>query len=342
MDRLPIALQNTYLDLLGRLEDARVAGRAPPDTFVSKLVKGRRYWYIQPATTSAAPRRQTYIGPETPALLARMEANQRLRVDADERAMLVRTLQASRSFPPLPGAIGRALSAMADAGVFRLRAVLVGTVAFHAYAAMLGIKLGQASFTTEDVDVAQFRSISIAVEDETPDMLNILRQVDPDYEALPSLYPMAPPTRYRTRGVKVEFLTPMRGPQEMQPVALPSLGTGAEPLRYLDYLIYEEQPAALLFGAGILVNVPSPARFVWHKLILSQVRTTDRQKARKDILQAQTLLPVLAEDRPYELRSAWKDLATDGRVTWQETAKAGIAAMDPQVANLARDLIQSA
>ncbi|MFC7556616.1 hypothetical protein ACFQU7_40495 [Pseudoroseomonas wenyumeiae] len=67
---------------------------------MSKLVKGRRYWYIQPSTTSAAPRRQTYIGPETPALLARMEANQRLRVDADERAMLVRTLQASRSFPP--------------------------------------------------------------------------------------------------------------------------------------------------------------------------------------------------------------------------------------------------
>ncbi|MFC7557709.1 GSU2403 family nucleotidyltransferase fold protein [Pseudoroseomonas wenyumeiae] len=98
----------------------------------------------------------------------------------------------------------------------------------------------------------------------------------------------------------------------------------------------------LLFGAGILVNVPSPARFVWHKLILSQVRTSDRQKARKDILQAQTLLPVLAEDRPYELRSAWRELATDGRVTWQETAKAGIAAMDPQVANFARDLIQSA
>jgi hypothetical protein len=46
MDRLPIALQNTYLDLLSRLEDARVAGRAPPDPFVSKLVKGRRYWYI--------------------------------------------------------------------------------------------------------------------------------------------------------------------------------------------------------------------------------------------------------------------------------------------------------
>ncbi|MFC7557576.1 GSU2403 family nucleotidyltransferase fold protein, partial [Pseudoroseomonas wenyumeiae] len=44
---------------------------------------------------------------------------------------------------PLPGAIGRALSAMADAGAFRLRAVLVGTVAFHAYAAMLGIKLAK-------------------------------------------------------------------------------------------------------------------------------------------------------------------------------------------------------
>ncbi len=75
----------------------------------------------------------------------------------------------------------------------------------------------------------------------------------------------------------------MRGPTEDAPADLPALGTGAQPLRFLDYLIYHEQPAAILYGSGALVNVPDPARYAWHKLIISQRRMVNREKVRKDI-----------------------------------------------------------
>lgn len=88
---------------------------------------------------------------------------------------------------------------------------------------------------------------------------------------------------YLCGSVKVEFLTPMRGPTEDAPADLPALGTGAQPLRFLDYLIYHEQPAAILYGSGALVNVPDPARYAWHKLIISQRRMVNREKVRKDI-----------------------------------------------------------
>ena len=59
MDRLPIALQNTYSDLLSRLEDARIAGHGrQAGSFVRKVVKGRAYWYHQPARGAGGGRRQ--------------------------------------------------------------------------------------------------------------------------------------------------------------------------------------------------------------------------------------------------------------------------------------------
>jgi hypothetical protein len=36
-----------------------------------------------------------------------------------------------------------------------------------------------------------------------------------------------------------------------QPQALPALQTDAQPLRFLDYLIHEPEPAVLLHNAGI-------------------------------------------------------------------------------------------
>jgi hypothetical protein len=49
-------------------------------------------------------------------------------------------------------------------------------------------------------------------------------------------------------------------------------GVNAQPLELLDYLIKGSVEVAVLFGAGILVNVPSPAKFAVHKLAVSQLR----------------------------------------------------------------------
>lgn len=44
------------------------------------------------------------------------------------------------------------------------------------------------------------------------------------------------------------------------PVMLKGLNVAAEPVRFLDYLIEQSQPAAVPVGSGLLIRVPDPAR----------------------------------------------------------------------------------
>jgi hypothetical protein len=197
------------------------------------------------------------------------------------------------------------------------------------------------SFATEDIDVAQFRSISIAVDDTTPEVIDTLRKIDPKFHPVARLDPQSPSTNYVGGGVKVEFLTPMRGPNEDTPANLTALGTGAQPLRFLDYLIYREQPAAVLHGSGVLVNVPDPVRYAWHKLIISQRRTANREKARKDLSQAQTLFDALVSDQAGDVRAMWDELAGPGRKPWQELALLGLEGVSAEVRSRVLGLIDT-
>jgi hypothetical protein len=339
--RIPIAFQNTYSDLLARLQDASLAAHArEPGGFVAKTVKGRRYWYRQaPRDPETGRQRQTYVGPETPDLLAGIAEHVRWVDDARERRDLVRSLVAGGGVPAPPAAFGRVIEALAEAGVFRLRGVLVGTAAFQTYAPMLGIRLGSAVLATADIDVAQFRSISVAVEDRVPPMLATLRAIDPAFRPISKPLHGEAPIAFTGAGLRVEFLTPMRGPDEDAPAPLPALGTASQPLRFLDYLIYRELPAVILHGAGVLVRVPDPARYAWHKCLVSQRRVVDREKARKDLLQAEALFEVLAVDRPGDVKDYWEELAMPGRVRWQEIARAGLEGVSAPVRELVLRLI---
>lgn len=59
------------------------------------------------------------------------------------------------------------------------------------------------------------------------------------------------------------------------------------------------------FDIGILVNVPDPARFAVHKLVISQRRPTAfAAKSAKDLDQAQQLLEVLLDIRPGAILAA--------------------------------------
>ena len=72
-------------------------------------------------------------------------------------------------------------------------------------------------------------------------------------------------TQYVSRsGYKVEFLPPNRGSEDYagRPAPMPALGgTAAQPLRFLDFLIYQPIRAVLLYGAGVTVNVAAPERY---------------------------------------------------------------------------------
>ena len=341
--QLPLVLQTAYADLLDKLQDDAIAAHVDSGgSFVSKTVKGRRYWYVQ-SRDAAGKLHQAYVGAETPQLLQRIQ-RRRATTDAERvRRDIVRALVRGGAAPAVPANVGRVLAALADSGVFRLRAVLVGTVAFLTYGPMLEFRLSGAAAMTEDIDLAQFRAIADAVEDRAPPVLETLQQVEPSFRPitrplhkLPDSYISDGPTR-----LKIEFLTPMRGPQEDAPALLPALQTGSQPLRYLDYLIYQERPAAILHGGGVLVNVPEPARYAWHKLIVAQVRRQP-EKVPKDLQQAQTLLDVLLSRAPDDIGDAFAELAGARRRHWQKHALEGLDRLDVRVRDAVRQLIGKA
>ena len=79
----------------------------------------------------------------------------------------------------------------------------------------------------------------------------------------------------------------------------------AEPVRLLEYLIEDSQPAAVPHGAGLLVRVPHAGRFAIHKLVVAQRRPViTATKSRRDISQAAALIDCLREMRPGDIRLA--------------------------------------
>jgi hypothetical protein len=107
---------------------------------------------------------------------------------------------------------------LARSGVFRLRSVLVGTVAYQVYPAMLGIRLPGVLLQTSDVDVAQFTSVSIATGDETPPMIHVLRSADKSFREIANITGYGSATSYVAKGgVRVDFVTPNEGPDTDAP-----------------------------------------------------------------------------------------------------------------------------
>jgi hypothetical protein len=321
-------MQTIYAELLERCASAAFGESFPGNgAFVSKTIKGRRYWYFQ--LPSNKGRTQRYVGPETPELLERIAHHKDRKDDERERRALVSTLVRSFGLPrPIPE-IGNTVAALANAGVFRLRGVLVGTVAYQTYSAMLGVKLPNPTLQTGDIDIAQFKNVSIAVEDQTPPALDVLKEIDKTFRPVPHVSGEGHITSYAAKsGIRVDFLTPIVGDDTDKPQPLPAFQTDAQPIRFLDYLIYEPQPAVILHDAGVCVYVPAPERYAVHKLIVARRRREGAAKRDKDILQAGALLDVLAQKRPFELKSAWKEAIERGP-TWRQLILEGMTLIKP-------------
>jgi hypothetical protein len=334
----PLVLQTTYAELLDRCARVAFVDPFPTDgTFTPKTVRGRRYWYFQLPTK--AGRGQKYVGPETPELMNRIEYHQQVVADDRERRSLVSTLVRSFGMPqPIPE-IGNIVATLAKAGVFRLRGVLVGTVAYQTYSAMLGQKLAIATLQTGDVDIAQFQNVSVAVKDQIPPMLEILKEADKTFRAVPTIHGAQVTTYAAKGGLRVDFLTPNEGRDTDKPQRLPSLQTDAQPLRFLDYLIHDPEPAVLLHGAGVYVNVPAPQCFAIHKLMIARRRREGAAKRDKDVQQAEALFSLLLKKRRHELKSAWKEADKRGK-EWRRLLKEGLDDLTPSLRdNLLNDIV---
>ncbi len=317
-----LTVQTTYAELLDRCRITAFQDAFPKDgAFVPKIVKEKRYWYFQ--QKSDAGREQKYVGPETPELLEQISQHKQARDDERERRVLASTLVRSFGMPRPIKEIGNIVAALAKAGVFRLRGILVGTVAYQVYPPMLGVRLPQAILQTGDVDIAQFRNISVAVEERTPPVLDLLKNVDETFRPVAHLHQKNVTSYIAKGGLRVDFLTPNEGADTDVPQSLPAFQTDAEPLRFLDFLIYDPEPAVLLHDAGVYVLVPSPQRFAIHKLIVARRRKQGTAKQDKDVQQSGALLDVLNDKRPFELKTAWEE-AYDRGATWQSLLREGL------------------
>jgi hypothetical protein len=319
-----LVIQTVYAELRERcMADAFAAAFAESGSFVSKKVRGKNYWYFQ--EPAGKGRAQKYVGPETPELLEHIAAHRQARDDLSERRALVSTLVRSFGLPRPAAQIGAVLGALSNAGIFRLRAVLVGTIAYQTYSAMLGIRLPSAALQTGDIDIAQFSNVSVAIGEKAQPPLEILKAVDSSFRDVPSQGDSRKSTAYIAKaGLRVEFLTPNLGADSSKPKTLAALQTAAEPLRFLDFLIHEPEQAVILHDTGILVAVPQPERYAVHKLIVSQRRSAGSAKREKDIRQAQILLDILVQRHPDALRRIWDEAFARGRA-WREHVLAGLA-----------------
>lgn len=329
--RLPVSLHTLYADLVdrswsGSYRELFQAGGSP----YKRSIKGHDYWYLKMPMVDGKRGRDRYLGPDKEDVRRRVEEHQDLKAVRKERMDMVRALRNARL--PVPDPLsGNILSALSEAGVFRLRAVVVGTVAFQVYGPLLGVRFENTAGQTGDLDIAQFYSISISVDDEIEgDLLSKLKEVDNRFEAIPSPLGGRRAMRYAIRVAgqeqfAVDLLCPLRGPDRGSLTTLKALQGDAQLLRYLDFLIYGEINAVALHGIGVPINVPRPERYAIHKLIVSRMRINtshSQAKARKDLAQARALIEVLFEDRPYELEEAWNDAISRGP-KWAEKLAQG-------------------
>lgn len=97
----------------------------------------------------------------------------------------------------------------------------------------------------------------------------------------------------------------------------------AQAVPFLDFLIGESIDGVVLSPNQIIpVKLPSPERFLIHKLFSSQSRKTDRDKAGKDLEQAAVLAAALEEEAPGSLGDAFRRMPSAGREKVKRAARA--------------------
>ncbi len=339
----PAETQTLYAELSERLRALEAARSFASLTgvFAKKRVSSADYWYFK-TSEGAAGQREYFVGVdnrETHAVMknyaaGRAEARASM-AQIDRLCAMLR--QGGALLTDTPSA--RVIAALASAGVFRLGAVLVGTHAFIALGNVLGVRW-QSGLRTQDIDLAANRVLHVAVPQTEADLPRALDALNMGFLPVPGLNPKQHETSFKVRGqtLRLDLLTPARGPRDGKPVIIRRLKAVAQPLELLDYLLEAPVAVPLVNSGASLVNVPDPARFALHKLMVSGRRQAFEQtKAGKDRQQAAEIIEVLYEDRRGDLGLAIAALNKRPEA-WRTRLRRELARL-PKELNTARTLI---
>lgn len=331
MKTIDLMYQTMLAELGQRSLDAAWTAVFPSEgRFTPANIKGRKYWYFDiPDGHGSTTRR--YVGSaDDPDIAQRVADHTRDKDDLRARRRMVNSLTREGGMIAPDAMSGDIVEALADGGLFRLRGVLIGTVAFQCYSGLLGVRLPMAAILTGDADIAQDYAISREVEDSLPPIVELLQGVDPSFRPVPHRSGGEASSAFQNAaGYRVEFLTSNRGSDDYidHPAKMPALGgASADPLRFLDFLIREPVRTMLLHRSGVPVVVPDPSRYAVHKLIVASRRHIDGQgpaKREKDVRQAALLFEALHQTRrSSDLALVYNEAWRRGPA-WQEAISAG-------------------
>lgn len=334
---LGAAAQTAYAELY-ELTQAAEAARSP--ALVSgnvgyKTIRGRRYAYWAFKEIDGR-KREYYLGPEGPAIAAIEAARVR---GAPTLAAISRQAAASVAHgcvatPPKHFRIAKRL---AEYQFFRAGALLVGTHAFIAIGNQLGIAWGSGTRTL-DLDFGHSGpggNVALAL----PANLKVntgdaLRSLEMGF--LPALGGTKGLTSHyvseREPELRIDFLTSMR--RIDAPVIAPDLGIELSPLKFFEYLLVSPTQGVLIDrNDACIINLPDPARYGLHKLIVAAERGVRNPKHDKDILQALALIEWHLARAPDALAEAWSDLVRRGP-GWLKRARSSMTFAPKQAADV--------
>jgi hypothetical protein len=324
--RYPEDTQTLYSELLalllareGNREWSHLAG-----TFTEKTVAGIDYVYFQYSDVGGK-RRQFSIGRRTPATDAIIATYGKGRDDHDaDLAPIERLARLLRpaGLATVPHPVARVIDALADAGVFRLGGVLVGTYAFVLIGNGMGVHWPAGAWRTQDIDVAGHLTVATpALDADVPKALDSLKM---GFVPVPELDPRHASTSFKVRGkpLRVDLITP-GSDAATRPIFIPRFNAAAAPIKFLSLLLEDAQPAVAVSNGATLVTIPAPARYALHKLLISQTRSAAQQtKSRKDLHQAALLLEVLGADRPEDIEAIARVFASSGKAVTSKVVRA--------------------
>lgn len=289
---------------------------------------GVRFWVRQYYDFERRKRDQYIVAHDAPDAETRLNDLKRRVEDAQDVIRMVRLLAREGYLTTTPRHFAT-LAAVANAGLFRAGALLVGTHAYAAIVNRLGIRAE--SFTTEDIDLARNGRLSLA---GVPDggLLEILRQSGVDFVEVPPFDPREPSIKFKERGrtrFTVDLLVPATGSRSGV-AEVPELKTHAASLPYFQYLLGESLEAALLSTQGVAaVRVPVPERLALHKLLVSRLRRAGSEKSAKDLRQAAVLIAAVGESFPGAIAEAYRRTPVSARSHIRKSLESIRASLEP-------------
>ena len=321
---LSLSAQTAYVQLLEvALATDRLRSIADlKGSFASKTSKGKTYWYYQYVEPSGMLR-QVYVGPDNDTVHA-LRDKKVLPATSQKLGPLARSA-AVLGCSEISPKHARVLSRLSEYGLFRAGGVLVGHHAFLVIGNMLGARWVDSDDAGKSLSIALPSNITINTD-------AAITSLEMGFLPISSLNTEAGATYLNPREpeFRLDFLTTRHRVGEKN-YSHPQLGVNMQPLPFMEYSLHDVQQAVLFSGETVvLVNVPSPARYALHKLIVyGERKGAYAAKSAKDIQQAGFLLSRLKELRPSDIAEAWRDLIGRGP-GWRSRARHGVEALSRQ------------